>query len=162
MRSPGSARLRNKLVGVEVRPGRETASRLLVPFLVAALVLGSVAALLITRELRRGDDVVNSVKVTNRFSPADEDAGAVRIRFELTDPDRDVVIEVIDSDQAVTKTIAESRALAAGEQRFEWDGRTEAGALAPEGRYRLRIALGEQDREVFPRGTIRIENPGGG
>ena len=151
----------NKLVGVALRAGREPASRLLVGFLVAALVLGGVAALAITRELRGGDDVVNSVKVTTSFSPADEDARSARIRFELTDPDQEVVVEVIDSEQAVTRTLARQTSLAAGAHRFEWDGRTESGTLAPEGRYRVRIELGEQDREVFLRGVIRVESPGG-
>ena len=144
-----------------LRAGREPASRLLVGLLVAALVLGGIAALAITRELRRGDDVVSSVKVTKSFSPADEDARSARIRFELTEPDQQVVVEVIDSEQGVTRTLARQASLGAGDHRFEWDGRTESGTLAPEGRYRVRIALGEQDREVFPRAVIRVESPGG-
>ncbi len=156
--SPGTG---NKLVVVEVRPGREAASRLLVPLLFAALLIAGVAALFVTRELRRGDDVVNSVKVTNAFSPADENARAARIRFELTEGDGRVALDVIDSDEEVTRAILAGGPLGAGRHRFEWDGRTDAGTVAPVGRYRVRIVLGDQDREVVAPDRIRVEAPGG-
>lgn len=143
-----------------LRPGREAAARLLVPLLFAAILIGGVAALLVTRELRRGDDVVSAVKVTHRFSPAGQDSEVARIRFALTEADEAVLVEVIDADQTAARTLVEQRALSAGRHEFEWDGRTDSGVVAPEGRYQIRIVLSELGREVVPPDPIRIKAPG--
>jgi hypothetical protein len=48
---------------------------------------------------------------------------------------------------------------------FYWDGRTRADGIAPRGRYKLRVKLLGQERNLVPPGTIRLHReprrPGG-
>ena len=65
---------------------------------VPTLLIGSAAALLITRDLRRGADVVSSVKVTHRVSSTQADGNDVRIRFRLSADEERVSVEITDVD----------------------------------------------------------------
>ncbi|HYJ22510.1 MAG TPA: hypothetical protein VEW07_10860, partial [Solirubrobacterales bacterium] len=39
---------------------------------------------------------------------------------------------------------------------FYWDGRQRGGGIAPPGRYKLRVKLLGQDRNLVPPGVIRL------
>lgn len=137
--------------------GRAATTRLVPALLVAILTVGAIAALLVTRELRRGEDVVSPVRLTHRISAGGSDAA--RIRFRLAEGDELAGVEVIDSEDELIAPLV-SRPLEPGRHVFEWNGRTAAGSPAPPGVYRVRIVLGEQDREIVPAGLIRVETPG--
>jgi flagellar hook assembly protein FlgD len=123
-------------------------------------VVGAVAALLVTRELRGAEDAVSSVRITHVLVPGAEGrSGAAKIRFALAEPDRRADVLVIDPDERVAATLAAAAELAAGRHKYRWDGRTDAGGRAPSGPYRVRIVLREQGREVVPPGYIRVKPP---
>ena len=133
--------------------------RLLAPLLFGALVLGAVAALLVTRELRSAEDAVSSVRITHVLVPGPDGSGTAKIRFALADPDRRADVLVIDPEERVVATLASATELSAGRHKYRWDGRTDAGGRAPGGPYRVRIVLREQTREVVPPGYIRVKPP---
>lgn len=139
----------------EAASGRRLPTRLIAALLFAMLLVGAVAALLVTRELRRGDDVVGPVKLTHRLTPGPE--ASARIRFKLTDGPQQASVEIVDADQAVVRTLVPEQALPAGRQDLLWDGRTDEGAIAPPGRYKVRILLLDRDRTVVTPDAIRIQ-----
>ena len=143
----------------EATSGRHLSVRLLVALLFATLLIGAVGALLITRDLRRGADVVSSVKVTHRVSPTQADRDDVRIRFRLSADEERVSVEITGADGAVVRTLLADEPLAAGRHDRDWDGVTDGGTLAPPGSYMLRILLPEKGREVVPTDVIRLQRP---
>jgi flagellar hook assembly protein FlgD len=121
-------------------------------------VVGAVAVLLITRELRSTEDAVGSVRITHVLVPGAEGSEAAKIRFALAEPDRRADVLVIDPDERVVATLASAAELAAGRHKYRWQGRTDAGGRAPSGPYRVRIVLREQGRDVVPPGYIRVKS----
>ena len=142
----------------EATSGRHRPARLLAALLFATLLIGSAAALLITRGLRRGADVVSSVKVTHRVSSTQADGNDVRIRFRLSADEERVSVEITDVDGVVVRTLLADEPLVAGRHDRDWDGLTDGGTLAPPGGYMLRILLPEKGREVVPADVIRLQS----
>lgn len=128
------------------------------PALFAVLALASVGALAITQGLRQGRDVITGVRLAEALRPEDDEPA--RIRFRLNRGDERARVEVIDRDDDEVRTLAEGP-LAEGRHTYRWDGTDEAGEPAPRGRYRVRVQLGDQDREIVVPGTIRVR-PGSG
>lgn len=127
--------------------------------LFVGLVVLSVAAFAITRAARSGDDIVNTVELTPRLAPG----GEAEITFNLTEPDGSADVLIIDPFAGPVATLAADAELAAGPQRFTWDGSPDAGENLSPGRYALRVVLGEQGREIEPPGRIRlVPGPGSG
>jgi FlgD Ig-like domain len=77
----------------------------------------------------------------------------IEIRFFVRESDGGAFVGIADSHENVVRTLDASAALAAGRQvRYLWDGRTDDGRPAPAGRYRLRVDLPSEDREmIWPR-----------
>lgn len=75
------------------------------------------------------------------------------IVFFVRLPDDEAQVEIVGRDQAVTRTLADSVALDEDQQvRCLWDGLDDDGEEAPPGRYRLRVTLPSEGREmVFPK-----------
>lgn len=121
--------------------------------LLAVLLCASIAAFAVTRAMRASDDIVNSVVVSPRIAAGQTAA----IRFGLARSDSRADVHVVTGPEGKTvRTLARGERLAEGTHRFEWDGLREDGRQAPPGPYRLRIVLGEQDRDIEPPGTIEV------
>ena len=59
---------------------------------------------------------------------------------------------MLDADGDEVRELLGSRHVATGELvRLKWDGRTDDGTRAPDGRYRYRITLQHEGRSVVPR-----------
>lgn len=115
---------------------------------VAALVVGTVAALSVNQKLRREGTVARSIefeRVTLRVNG--RPARFVRVSFQLAETD-DVGVEVVDADGELVRVLAASERLEGDDtrHRFLWDRRDEDGELAPPGGYRLRLTLEDADR----------------
>ena len=124
----------------------------------AALVVATFAAFLVAQRLKSEPSVVQRVMGARVFSPnQDSRFDRMRLSFALTKSD-DVRAAVIDADGGVVATIAEDlRCTAWRQQRVEWDGRTDDGKRAPDGRYRIRLTLERGGRTVTLRRSVRLD-----
>ncbi len=86
---------------------------------------------------------------------------AVSIEFFVRESDPHAVVAIVDSRENVVRTLDSDVALTEDKPvRYRWDGTTDAGQVAPPGRYRLSVELPSENREmVFPRRFTLI--PGG-
>ncbi len=131
----------------------------------AALFTGLFAAALVATGLvfaaRSPELVLEVPRLPERISPdGDGSRDETEITFFVRESDPEAGVFIVGRDLAPVRTLDESVALAANERvTYLWDGRTDSGAPAPPGRYRLRVVLPSRDRDmVFPR---RIELAGG-
>ena len=128
--------------------------------LFAALLVVAVAAFAVTRAVRSGDDLVNTVELSKRLEPG----GSARVAFDLARGDDSADVLIIDGnpggDDRQVRALALGANLDAGSQSFEWDGRGDDGELVPPGLYALRVILGEQGRDILPPGRIRVVGEG--
>lgn len=127
-------------------------------WLLIALLVVSVAAFGVTRVLRSSDDIVNTVVLT----PSVEVGEPAEVSFNTTIAEPDATVLVIDSHEERVRALQEGEPLAEGAHEFTWDGRTDAGQLAPPGHhYGIRVILGEEGRDIVPPGSIFIAEPAG-
>jgi hypothetical protein len=128
----------------------------------AALFFVLLAAALVTSVLvvrARTPDLVlevlrPSVNERVRFSPAGGPLPRrVAIEFFVRESDPGALVGIVDRREDLVRTLDADLVLSADDPVvYKWDGRTDAGAIAPAGRYRLLVELPSQDREmVFPR-----------
>ena len=122
-------------------------SRLGAAGLIALLVASLILSVLVYRA-RSPDLALEVTRLPSQFRPP----GAEISFFVRVDSDEGKV-EIVGRDQVVARTLAPSIALEAGEPvTCVWDGQDDEGAKVEPGRYRLRVTLADEDREmVFPR-----------
>lgn len=120
--------------------------------LLAALLLLTVAAFGATRVMRSQDDIVNSVELTRSIGPGEQ----ARLSFRLSEPDSRADVLVVDRRGDQVRALALSEPLAEGAHRYRWNGVGDDGERVDPGRYRLRVILVEQDRDIQPPGAIRV------
>jgi len=120
------------------------------------LAILAVSAFAITRAVRAGDDLVNTVELQPELPPG----GSATVRFTLAEADDSVDVLIIDgnpgSDDAQVRALDLDADLPAGPQEYEWDGRGDDGRPAPPGLYALRVVLGEAGRDILPPGRIEV------
>ena len=121
-----------------------------VPVLVfAGLVVATFAAFFVTTRLKRAAPVVEQVTFRRSFSPNGDgrfDVALFAFRLRRSD---EVTVSVVTRDSDEVRTLAEDVSLERRERhRFRWDGRTDAGSVAPDGEYHLRVGLRNQGRTV--------------
>jgi flagellar hook assembly protein FlgD len=136
------------------RPGSRAGAWLLV-----GLLIFSVAGFAVTRVLRAADDVVNTVELDAEIVPGGPPA-ELRFSTTLDEPRADVLI--IDASEQRVRALQEAELLPAGEHRFEWDGRDDAGSLVPAGLYGFRVVLDREDRDIVPPGKIEVRSTSAG
>ena len=123
-----------------------------------ALVVATFAAFLVAQRLKSTPSVVQRVMGARVFSPnQDSRFDRMRVSFALTKDD-DVRAAVIDDNGDVVATIADDLDCPAWQQRrVSWDGRTDDGGRAPDGRYRVRLTLERQGLTVTLRHSVRLD-----
>lgn len=121
-------------------------SSLLTRAVFAVLVLATAGAFAATQALKRSEPVVKRVFFHKFLSPdGDGHKDTARLRFDL--PRRDsVTVSIVDERGREVRRLAGRRELGAGTHSFVWDGRTDAGEVAADGRYRLRVVLHREGR----------------
>jgi flagellar hook capping protein FlgD len=80
-------------------------------------------------------------------------AREMEVVFFVRESDPHALVRIVDSHEDTVRTLDADVALEAGDEvTYVWDGRTDAGALAPPGRYRLGVELPDSDRDmIWPR-----------
>ena len=77
-----------------------------------------------------------------------------RVIFRITRSDRGDV-EIVSPEGLLVRTLDAGRELPSYTFfEFFWDGRGDYGQIVPEGRYKLRVRLYEQDRSLIPGGGL--------
>jgi hypothetical protein len=123
----------------------------------ATLVLATLGAFFVTQRLKQTPRLVQTLSVTKVYSPkvAYRKAG-IRIRLKRTD---DATVSVLDEDGNVVRRLTRNRRYRAHRAvQLLWDGRDQAGAVVPDGSYRVRVGLRRQGRSVTLVDEVRIDS----
>jgi flagellar hook assembly protein FlgD len=132
--------------------------------LLCVVVAAALTSLALIQEARQRGEVLDLVEATNSIVPEAGQRARIEWRQRRSSDDADVLI--IDTAGRPVRTLLDGGGLAGDdrEQVFHWNGRTDAGDLAPPGLYRVEIVLEDQDREIVPeqsairvRGASRLE-----
>ncbi|WP_354699858.1 hypothetical protein DSM112329_00116 [Paraconexibacter sp. AEG42_29] len=127
----------------------------------ALLVAATFGAFFVAQRLKHDPSPVQQFKQQGVFSPnQDGRLDTQRINFKVVRDD-DITIEVLDSrGDPVRKLVDERRLRAYRPTRFTWDGKTDDGRIAADGRYRMRITLREEGRSiVWPESFVLDTKP---
>jgi len=115
----------------------------------AALVIATVGAFFVTTRLKRSTPVIEQLTFRRSFSPNGDgrfDAALLAFRLRRTD---EATVSVVTRDGDEVRTLAQDVLLRGGlRHRFRWDGRNQAGQVAHDGEYHLRVGLRRQGRTV--------------
>jgi hypothetical protein len=150
-------------------------SSVLVRVVFGVLVLATSAAFLVAQRLKRSTPIIERVYYRPYIAPACDPCAPralkrVNVYFTLRDRGR-VSATLVNSAGDDVRTVVDDSVLSRGRHRFVWNGRTDSGQIAPDGRYRLRVTLRDQARSVTaarvlildtkpPRPRIRSVSPG--
>ena len=102
-------------------------------------------------------------KLTPTFSPS----GAVNhrkatIQFFVRDTDPHALVQIVGPQRQRIRTLYRGRLVADKSVTYHWNGRTDAGTLAsPDEKYRLRVVLPSQDRDMVYPQEIKLVTNGG-
>jgi hypothetical protein len=134
----------------------------------ALLVLATVAAFGWAQRLKRDPLVLDRVTFVaapvlhpkhpvHSFTPnGDCRYDQIRIKFRVTRSD-DATVQVVKPGGKIVITLARDRFLKRYRYfSFYWDGRQRRGGIAAPGRYKLRVKLLGQERNLVPPGAIKL------
>lgn len=124
----------------------------------AVLVVATLAAFFVAQRLKHTPTVLQQVRGALLFSPnGDGRSDSLSVSFELKRSDV-VSVDVLDrAGNPVASLLADRSVLAHRAVTVRWRGRTEAGARAPDGTYRIRVALRDEGRTVTIRHRYRLD-----
>jgi hypothetical protein len=122
------------------------------------LVGATFAAFFVAQRLKGAPPVVRVTKVAKFFSPNGDgvrDNNEIHLRVKKED---DVTVSVVDRDGGEVRRLADNvHALPYRPLDVSWDGRTDSGSIAPDGLYRLRIALRHEGRSVTVQEQMNLD-----
>jgi flagellar hook assembly protein FlgD len=122
------------------------------------LVVATFGAFFVAQRLKNSPPVLGEIGVRPYFSPNGDgrfDVTRVTVRVKETD---DITVAVIDTEGDEVRELTSNRHVHAGELvRLKWNGRTDDGRRAPDGRYRYRITLRHQGRSVKLATSVRLD-----
>ena len=96
-------------------------------------------------------------RVSEIFSPlCDCATNAARISFRLRRADT-LTLEILDDRRALVRTLVFRQPLGRGIHAFAWNGRDDAGAIARDGTYRVRLELSDQRRTILLPNRILLD-----
>jgi hypothetical protein len=131
--------------------------RFLIPATLVGLLIATAAAFAITERLKLTKSAVTGTKISKVFSPSCGCArGNANIKVVLRRADL-ITVSVIDSRGDDVRTLLADQSLGRGEVRFRWNGRTDAGELAPDGAYRIKIHLAQQHQTIVLPRPVRLD-----
>jgi hypothetical protein len=125
--------------------------RILSTAVIVGLLAATAAAFAITERLKLTKSPIAGVKVVRTYvSPRAHTTAAVNVRSRRVDR---ITATIVDSGRHGVDTLAYRVLVPRGWRTFSWNGRTDTGALAKDGTYRLEIHFERQRR------TILLPNP---
>jgi hypothetical protein len=124
------------------------------PVLFVALLVASVATAVGVLHARTPDLALQVTHFTKTIQPQGEGPQRVaRMRFFVRESDPDATVQIVGPNLKAVRTLYRGPLVADQSVSFTWNGRRENGTLPnPHHRYRLRVILPGQDRDmVYPR-----------
>jgi len=132
-------------------------SRLAPAALVAALLVATSAAFVVTEKLKLTRNPIIGPRVSKVFAPTcDCKTDSATISFRLRSPDR-VSLEIIDSGGDLIRELVRDRPQSRIPVSYVWDGRDGEGRVVAEGTYRPRVHLERQRRTIVMPNLIRVD-----
>jgi hypothetical protein len=130
----------------------------------ALLVVATVAAFAYAQRVKRDPQIIDNFKIagkhTNAFTPGGPCHRRIRLKFRTTTSNTGTV-EIIKPGGKVVRVLADETFLKRYTYHaYHWDGKNGAGHVLPAGRYRVRVTLEGEGRELTLPGTIRLLAPG--
>jgi hypothetical protein len=124
----------------------------------ALLVIATAAAFFVTQRLKHAPTVVQQVGVYPFLSPFSTNHHlSAKLSFRIKRAD-DVTVTIVDRSGQDIATLARNHALAPYTQwSLRWRGRTDAGRIAPDGVYRIRVRLRREGRSALLAKTITLD-----
>jgi flagellar hook assembly protein FlgD len=124
----------------------------------AVLVIATFGAFFVAQRLKNAPPVLGQIGVPGFFSPnGDGRFDVTRLTFRVKETD-DISVAVLDASGDPVRELLDGRHVAKGVLvRLKWDGRTDDGARAPDGRYRYRITLQHEGRSVVLAKSVRLD-----
>jgi len=115
----------------------------------AVLVLATLGAFVVTQKLKSAPPLVVRPHISSVFSSApDARVREARISFFIVHAD-DVTVSIVDGGGRIVRTLLDGAHVPARKRIARWwNGRTFSGARAPDGSYRVRVALIHQGRTI--------------
>jgi hypothetical protein len=127
-----------------------------VTFLV--LVGATFAAFFVAQRLKSAPPVIEVNRLARHFSPNGDgrrDGNDFSVVLKVAD---EVTVDVVSVEGDRVRRLADGVALRPYRPlRLNWDGRTDAGGPAPDGLYRLRVALRDEGRSAIWQQTMKID-----
>ncbi|MBB4660961.1 N,N-dimethylformamidase beta subunit family domain-containing protein [Conexibacter arvalis] len=115
----------------------------------ALLVVATLGAFVVSQKLKSSPPLIMRPAAYAVFSPLTREPGKprrARFSFWLQRGDT-VAISIVDADGRIVRRLVDGDEVPKEVRtRWHWDGRTDGGELAPDGRYRVRVALIHQGR----------------
>jgi hypothetical protein len=127
--------------------------------LVFALLVGATfAAFFAAQRVKGAAPVVQAPGLDRYFSPnGDREHDVNRFRVTMRE-DGEVAVDVVDAEGDSVRRLADGAAIGSdGRLPLRWDGRTDDGARAPDGDYRVRVTLRNEGRSVTVPRTTRLD-----
>ncbi len=133
------------------------ATRLAPAALVAALLVATSAAFVVTEKLKLTRNPIVAPHVDKLFSPTcDCTTDTASITFGLRTADR-VTVEIVDSGGNVVSELARDRPQGRRAVSYVWDGLDRSGHVVEEGSYRPRVHLARQRRTIVMPNPIHVD-----
>ena len=124
--------------------------------LVLALIGGTTAAFTITEALKLEPTPITAKRAEELFSPGCGCPTAIaRLSMRIRRNDR-LDLDILAGGEPI-RNLARDLEAKKGRVRVRWDGRDDAGRIVPDGSYRLRVHLRDDDRTVVIPRTIRAD-----
>ncbi len=119
--------------------------------------MATAAAFAITERLKLVKSPIYGTLITPVFSPA---CGCVTAKATVSLKFRHggrVTISVLDGKRHVVRTLVFGGLVPKGRSVFHWDGRTDAGARARDGGYRVQVHLEDQHRTILLPNLVSLD-----
>jgi hypothetical protein len=130
----------------------------------ALLVVATAAAFAYAQRVKRDPLLVDRVEIgpknSNAFAPGTKCASHIKLKFRTT-TSNEATVEIIRPGGELVRTLAKHEFLKRYSYHvFHWDGKNADGVVQPVGRYRMRVLLEDEGRELTLPGTIRLQSRG--
>jgi hypothetical protein len=130
----------------------------------ALLVVATVAAFAYAQRVKRDPLLVDRVgigtKKSNAFTPKGQCNRRIKLKFRTT-TSNDGTVEVIRPGGEIVRDLAKKDFLKRYTvHTYFWNGKNDHGVIQPAGRYRVRVMLEDEGRELTLPGTIRLHDRG--
>jgi hypothetical protein len=118
--------------------------------LFCVLVVAAAATAAAVLHFKTGTLALQVQRLTCSFNPRGPGRDVASVRFFTRYSDAHAIVSIVGAGLSPAKTLAADTPLQANRSvSFTWDGRTDAGKLAPPGQYALRVNLPDRERNML-------------